>query len=166
MNLSIIAAVANNGVIGKNNKLIWHYPKDMQRFVELTKQAGIVIMGRKTHEAIGKLLPGRINIVISRDKHYQPIRGALTYSDIDQALDFLRYYGKEIMVIGGEQIYREFLPFVNKLYITNINSPYEGDAYFPDVNVLEWQHVNEIYHTADTQHQFPFTFDIYERVKS
>lgn len=163
MKISIIAAVASNGVIGGNNQLLWRFPKDMQRFVAITKKAGVVIMGRKTHESIGKLLPNRINIVITRDKNYKPKPGVLVYSDIDTVIDLCRYFDREAIVIGGEQIYRRFLPYANKLYITNISSPFIGDAYFPDVNTLEWVHVSETLHPADAKHQFPFSFDIYVR---
>lgn len=165
MSVSIIAAVAANGVIGRNNKMIWRYPKDMQRFVEITKNAGIVIMGRKTHESIGKALPGRINIIISRDKSYRPVLGCLLFRSVEEALNLLNYYNKEIVVIGGEQTYKAFLPHANKLYITNINAPYQGDTYFPDVNTLEWVHVSEERHSQDKSHQFSFSFDTYVRAK-
>lgn len=165
MNISLIAAVAANGVIGNEGKLAWHYPNDMKRFVELTKKAGIVIMGRKTHESIGKLLPGRINIVMSRDRHYQPIAGALCYHSMKEVLSFLNWFDKEVMVIGGEQLYREFLPKANALYITNINAPFHGDSYFPDVDTLEWNHVGEQLFLADDKHQSSYSFDRYVRVR-
>lgn len=166
MNITLIAAVAANGVIGNKDALPWHYPKDMQRFVKLTKETSVVIMGRKTREAIGKPLLGRINIILTRDKNYKPVGGGVIYHDIEKALDFARYYGREMMVIGGEQIYKAFLPHANKLCITNINAPYVGDAYFPDVDTLEWKHVTEEAHPADDQHRYPFSFDIYKRVQS
>jgi dihydrofolate reductase len=163
MNISIIAAVAANGVIGRENKLIWYYPKDMKRFVELTKRSGVVIMGRKTHESIGKLLPGRINIVISNNLNYKS-KGALIFN-MSEAISFCRRYQKEVMVIGGEKIYREFMPFVSTMYITNINAPYMGDSYFPECNELEWNHVEQENHQQDDRHQYSFTFDRYERIR-
>ncbi len=86
MKISIIAAVASNGVIGRENRLPWHIPEDMKRFKALTRKAGVVIMGRKTHESIGKLLPNRINIVLSRDSKYKSIAGALVFSNINKLL--------------------------------------------------------------------------------
>ncbi len=163
MNISIIADVAANGVIGKENKLIWHYPKDMQRFVELTKRSGVVIMGRKTHESIGKLLPDRINIVISKNLNYKS-KGALIFT-VKETINFCHRYQKEVMVIGGEKIYREFMPLAKTMYITNINAPYMGDSYFPECNELEWNHVGQENHQQDDRHQYPFTFDRYERIR-
>ena len=170
MTISIIAAVASNGVIGGDNQLLWHYPKDLKRFAELTKKSGIVIMGRKTHESLGKLLPGRINLVLTKDESYRsPFGGTVFYHkrDIVGVLEYFDYFssGREVFVIGGEEIYKTFLPHANKLYITNINAPFKGDAYFPDINTLEWKHIAEECHPADDKHLYPFSFDTYTRVK-
>ena len=166
LNISMIAAVAANGVIGNNNNLIWHYPKDLRRFRHLTTKAGIVIMGRKTHESIGKLLPNRINIVLTHQTGYVSPHGAMVYHTKNEALNFCRYFQhqfSEIIIIGGEQIYKEFLPHATQLYITNINAPYIGDAYFPDINVLEWVQVDRQPQWADDKHQFPYSFDTFAR---
>lgn len=162
MNISMIAAVAANGVIGNNNHLPWHCPEDMRRFVQITKDH-VVVMGRKTHESIGKLLPNRINFVLSQDRDYKSPFGATVYPDVESVLDFARYYQNEIVVIGGEQIYQAFLPYARKLYITNINAPFAGDAYFPSVHELDWVHVE----SQPGKHDFfEFSFDVYMRVES
>jgi dihydrofolate reductase len=161
MKLSIIAAVAANGVIGNNNQLPWHYPKDMKHFVEITKKIGVVVMGRKTYESIGKPLPNRINIVISRTMESSP--GVIVYNHIETVMTLCRYMEREVIVIGGDQLYRYFLPFADTLYITNINAPYVGDSYFPEVSYLEWKHIAEEKHDADDKHTHPFSFDTYVR---
>jgi len=164
MNISMIAAVAANGVIGNGDHLPWHCPEDMKHFVEITKN-NIVVMGRKTHESIGKLLSHRVNFVLSRDKDYRSPYGATCYSNSRDILDFAEYYPSEIIVIGGEQIYREFLPYARKLYITNINAPFAGDAYFPSIHDLDWVCAMHEPHEPSANTPFSFDFNIYIRAK-
>lgn len=167
LNITLIAAVASNGVIGDENSMIWHFPKDMKRFSEVTKKAGIVIMGRKTHESIGRLLPDRINIVMTRQRDYKSPYGASVFNNIKTILDFMRYLPEsgEFMVMGGGEIYKAFLPHASKMLITNINAPFVGDTYFPEANYLEWAHVSEELHQPDENHRFSFSFDTYRRIK-
>jgi dihydrofolate reductase len=170
MKIGIIAAVASNSVIGKDNKLLWKLPRDMKRFATLTKKSGVVVMGRKTHESIGRILPDRTNIVLSANKDYKSPYdpdGVLVVSSIASLKAMLKYFYQytdtEIMIIGGEQLYREFLPDANTLYITNVNSPFDGDAYFPEVNELDWVRTVEQPYEADEKHRYGYTFEIWKR---
>ena len=129
--ISIIAAMGDNRVIGKNNALPWHIPEDFKWFRERTK-GKTVLMGQSTHESIGKKLPGRLNIVLSTDKDYiSPHEGVLVFDSLSKAIE-LYSHEEEIMIIGGAQIYKAGLPFATKLYITRIYAEFDGDAFFPE----------------------------------
>jgi len=129
--ISIIAAVSKNGVIGVNNTLPWDLPKDLKRFKDLTT-GNVVIMGRKTYESIGKALPNRINIVVTRDKNFF-VPGVLSANSLDSAL--LKAGGnKDIFIIGGGEIYKQSMDFVDKLYITEVDMEVEGDTTFPTIS--------------------------------
>ena len=129
--ISIIAAVSNNGVIGVDNKLPWDLPEDLKRFKELTT-GNVVIMGRKTYESIGKPLPNRINIVITRNKDFF-VPGVLTANSLNSAL--LKAGGnKDIFIIGGGEIYEQSMGFADKLYITEVDMEVEGDTKFPTIS--------------------------------
>lgn len=129
--ISIIAAVSSNGVIGKEGKLPWYIPEDLKHFKKLTS-GNVVIMGRKTYESIGKPLPNRVNIVITRDKN-KIINGCITVNSIEEAI---RKAGndKQIFIIGGGEIYKKSLNFANKIYLTKVHQNIEGDTYFPTLN--------------------------------
>ena len=129
--ISIIAAVSNNGVIGVDNKLPWDLPEDLKRFKELTT-GNVVIMGRKTYESIGKPLPNRINIVITRNKDFF-VPDVLTANSLNSAL--LKAGGnKDIFIIGGGEIYEQSMGFADKLYITEVDMEVEGDTKFPTIS--------------------------------
>ena len=136
MIISLIAAMDRNNVIGKGNKLPWKLSADLKRFKELTLGKP-VIMGRKTFESIGKPLPNRINIVITRDKNYKA-NGCIAANSAEEALKAASG-NQEVMVIGGEQVFKEFLPMAGKMYLTFIDENFEGDAYFPEYNKTEWK---------------------------
>ena len=137
--ISIIAAVSNNGVIGVDNKLPWDLPEDLKRFKELTT-GNVVIMGRKTYESIGKPLPNRINIVITRNKDFF-VPDVLTANSLNSAL--LKAGGnKDIFIIGGGEIYKQSMDFVDKLYITEVDMEVEGDTTFPTISD-KWNISNE-----------------------
>lgn len=138
MIISLIAAIGKNRVIGKDNKLPWKLSADLKRFREITS-GKTVIMGRKTFESIGKLLPNRLNIIITRDKNYK-IDGCVVVHSAEEALKAADSY-KEVMIIGGEQIFKEFLPRASRMYLTLIDGNFEGDAYFPEYNKNEWKEV-------------------------
>lgn len=136
--LSIIAAVSKNWVIGKDGKLPWRLPEDLKRFKELTTGHPI-IMGRKTYESIGRPLPYRRNIVITRDMNYEAPECLVVHS-VEEALDAANPVN-EVFCIGGEEIYKEFLPLADKIYLTKINKDFDGDAFFPVVDWSEWEEV-------------------------
>lgn len=133
--VSIIAAIGEGRELGKNNKLLWHFPEDMKYFKEKT-QGHVVIMGRKTYESIGRLLPQRTNIIISRNPDLK-IEGTIIAHSLEEALDIAKKKEKEeIFIIGGAQIYREALPIVDKLYLTLVRGNYEADVFFPEYQSL------------------------------
>ncbi|MBI4452035.1 dihydrofolate reductase [Candidatus Woesearchaeota archaeon] len=149
--VSLIAALGKNGAIGNENKLIWRIPADMKRFKELTTGKSVV-MGRKTFESIGRPLPNRKNIVITSDRNYKA-EGCTVVHSLDDAL---RAAGDgEVMIIGGAQIYAEFLPKADKMYLTMIEKEFEGDAYFPEYSKDEWKEISREEH-ADGSLRYSF----------
>ena len=142
MELTIIAAISENGVIGKSGKLPWHYSEDLKRFKQLTLNHS-VLMGRKTYESIlnykGCPLENRTNIVLSSKKYYNSIEGVIFVNSLDEALNKVR--GEKVYIIGGEKVYRLTLPLANKMEITKIHKIVEGDAFFPEYNKDEWKEV-------------------------
>ncbi len=133
---SIVAIIGKNREIGKNNKLIWNIPEDMKRFKNLT-QNHTVIMGRKTYESIGQKLESRNNIVISENKDYQAKGCRVVYS-IKEAIEYAQEMEKEeIFIIGGAQIYKQTLPYANKLYLTIVDQEADADTFFPDYSQFE-----------------------------
>ena len=135
--ISLIVAYDKNRLIGREGDLPWRIPEDLKKFKEITS-GNIVIMGRKTYESIGKPLPNRINMVITRNKDYKP-EGVFVFSSIKDALRKASVFHKEIFFIGGQSIYNEILDKVDTMYISHINEEYEGDAYFPEVDFSSWK---------------------------
>ncbi|MGY5797649.1 type 3 dihydrofolate reductase [Rheinheimera faecalis] len=156
MRIAMIAAMANNRVIGKDNQMPWHLPADLKHFKKVTLGKP-VIMGRKTYQSIGKALPGRRNIVISRQS------GALStdadwVQSIEQALALVQHEA-EVMIIGGAEIYRQVLPLADTLYITDIDLTVEGDAFFPDYQaVAPWRETASERHEPDPQNPHSYHF--------
>ncbi|MDP3991687.1 MAG: dihydrofolate reductase [Candidatus Colwellbacteria bacterium] len=129
--VSIIAAISENGAIGKDNQLLWHIPGDMRRFKELTT-GHVVIMGRKTYETIGKPLPNRTNIILTRDKNYSA-PDCLVVPSLEEALEKAKEIeNDEIFIMGGGEIYRQAIGKAHKLYLTLVHQNFEGDVFFPD----------------------------------
>jgi dihydrofolate reductase len=159
--LSMIVAHADNRIIGKNNDMPWHLPADLAYFKKITLGKPI-IMGRKTYESIGRPLPGRQNIVISRDENYQAA-GIDSVTSVEQAIS-LAGEVDEVMVIGGGAIYAHCLPFANRLYITHIKSNIEGDTQFPEYDVVnDWQLTQSEQLSANKNNVFDLDFCIYDR---
>ncbi len=161
MIISMIAAMAKNNVIGIKNGLPWDLPADMKHFREITS-GKTVIMGARTFESIGKALPKRRNIVITLDKN-QIAEGAEIVFSLDEAIESCKNEG-EVMIIGGASIYRQFLPKAQRVYLTVIDGKFEGDAFFPEMDMNEWKIVNEEKHEADEKNSHPYTFKVFERV--
>ena len=144
-NLSVIVAVARNNVIGLDNTLPWHLPEDLKRFRALTTGHHI-IMGRKTYESLGRLLPGRTTVIVTRNPNYK-IEGALIAGSLEAAIA-LSQHDDEAFLIGGAELYQHGLELANKLYVTEIALEVVGDAHFPTVNTVEWQETSREAHTS------------------
>lgn len=153
--ISLIAAMAENRAIGRDNALPWRLPADMRRFVSLTRGKPI-IMGRRSHEAIGRALPERRNIVLSRDHTYQA-PGCTVVHDVGSALAAAAG-AEELMVIGGEQVYRLFLPWADRIYLTVVHAQFDGDALFPELDASEWLETSRQERPADVQNPYALTF--------
>lgn len=136
--LSIIVAVADNKVIGLNNALPWHLPEDLKRFKALT-MGHHIIMGRKTYESLGRLLPGRTTVVVSRNKQYQ-VEGAIVVNSLEAAIEACKD-DDEAFLIGGAELYQVGWSLAGKLYLTEVHQNFEGDAYLPDFDLTDWQEV-------------------------
>lgn len=137
--ISLIAAIAKNNCIGKDNQLLWNIPEDMKHFKDLTT-GQVVLMGRKTWESIPEKfrpLPNRTNIIITRDESYQVPAGVEVYSSIDKAI--ANHKDESIFIIGGAQIYQQTIDMADKLCITHVNQDCDGDAFFPKINPNVWQ---------------------------
>ncbi len=158
--ITIIAAVAKNRVIGKNNKLIWHLPADL-RFFKTTTMGHALIMGRKTFESFEKPLPGRKMIVISRQHDYFA-PGATIVHSLPDALSLIPA-NLEAFITGGAEIYKLALPIANRMMLTKVEADFEGDTIFPEYDEADWQLVHTEYHPADDKHSWPFSFNTYLR---
>mgnify|MGYP001441051500 CR=1 FL=1 len=165
--IALIVAAAENGVIGRGGVMPWRIPSDLNNFRRLT-MAKPVIMGRKTYRSIGKPLPGRDNIVVTRDPAFRP-DGVLVSINLEGALDVARHLaarrgGGEIMVIGGAEIYRQALPLADRVYLTVVHANPDGDAVFPPLDPLIWRIVRQAPIAPDPADEHPCTLMVYERV--
>lgn len=166
MKISLIVAMATNRVIGKDNGLIWHLPNDLQFFK--TKTMGKpMIMGRNTFESIGKPLPGRTNIVVTRDTQYSPTGTMVTHS-LEQAISLARDIATkdqidEIMIIGGAQIYEQACALADRLYLTQVHATLEGDAFFPDFDITQWQEIERQDFKACAKNPLDYSFIILDK---
>jgi dihydrofolate reductase len=159
--LSMIVAHANNRVIGKNNDMPWHLPADLAYFKKTTLGKPI-IMGRKTYQSIGRPLPGRKNIVISRDNNFQA-EGVEVVNSVDAALALV-VDSAEVMVIGGGAIYQHCLAAAQRLYITHINADIDGDTHFPEYDLTVWQKVASDIRPSDEKNPYQLNFSVYEKI--
>ncbi|MEN9337764.1 MAG: hypothetical protein RIQ41_78 [Candidatus Parcubacteria bacterium] len=161
MSLTIIAAIADNNVIGKENALMWKIPRDLRHFKEVT-MGHPIIMGRKTFASIGRLLPGRQTIILTRDPNFS-YEGADVYTSPQDILDRYAASEEEVFVIGGAQIYEAFLPYAHKLIITHVHAQFDGDTFFPSFNKDEWDitHNETISEGDDTP--YPLSITAYTR---
>lgn len=160
--VSIIVAIAKNGIIGGGNSLLWHISEDLQRFKRITS-GHPVVMGRKTFESIGKPLPNRTNVVITRQKSYRA-DGCIVVHSLDEAISMFPPE-EEVFIIGGAEIYRQALPLADMFYLTRIDTVYEGDTFFPDWSEAEWQLVSSERHERGENFPHPFEFQLYEQLR-
>ena len=161
--ITLIVAMGKNREIGKENQLLWHLPKDLKHFKELTSGYPI-IMGRKTYESIGKPLPNRTNIVISRKNDWFE-EGILIVGSIKEAVKFAKKIDEEVFIIGGGNIYEQTIDLADKLEVTLVDAVLDADTFFPKINEKVWQKTNEEYHQKDEKNEFDFCFQTFERIK-
>jgi len=161
MIISMIVAMGRNREIGKDNAMLWHLPADFKHFKSVTMGKPI-LMGRKTFESIGRPLPGRENIVITRNKEFSASGITIVHS-VDAALEAAKQYD-EVMVIGGDSFYQQMLPVSERLYITEVHDAFEADAFFPEINLAQWRELERVEHEADERHAHAYSFVSYERL--
>lgn len=160
--ISAIVAMSENHVIGVDNQLPWHLPSDLQHFKSLTTGHPI-LMGRKTYESIGRPLPNRTNIVITRDASFSA-PGCVVVTSIGEAIAHAKAKNSpEIFIIGGAEVYKQLLPVIQRIYLTVVHDEFEGDAFFPDLDSRVWKQVKREAHEADDKNEFPFSFITLER---
>ncbi len=165
MIISIIAAVAENNVIGKDNDLVWHLPNDTRYFMDTTKGHHI-LTGRRNYESIPpkyRPLKDRINVIVTRQPNYQMV-GAIVVNSIEDGIKLAQNNGEEeLFIIGGGEIYHQSLDLVDRLYITEVKDKFEGDTYFPKVDYQKWKEVKRIHNPNDNKHACAFDFVIWEK---
>ena len=160
MKISMIAAVADDRVIGKDNDLIWHLPADLQFFKSTTKGHHI-IMGRKTFESLNKPLPYRTNIVVTRQSDYN-VEGALVVGSLKEAIQSVQN-DEEPFIVGGAEIYRQGMEIADRIYITRVHGEFDGDTHFPEISESEWTVVKKEFRPKDERNAYDMTFYTYER---
>lgn len=156
----MIAAAAENHALGKDNDLVWHLPDDFKRFKTLTTGHHI-IMGRKTFESFPKLLPNRIHVVITRNKNYKA-EGVIVVDSLQEALDVIEN-DEQPFIIGGGEIYKIAMPFSDCIELTRVHGKFEADAFFPEIDLEQWELVHKELHGADERHKYAFTYETYKR---
>ncbi|MCQ2959235.1 MAG: dihydrofolate reductase [Bacteroidales bacterium] len=162
MKLSIIVAISENNVIGKDNALLWRLSGDMQ-FFKKTTTGHHIIMGRKTFDSLGKrLLPNRTSIVITRNTDYDMPEGGIVAHSVEDAISKVQNE-EEAFVIGGEQIYKAALSFANTLYVTRVHHSFDGDAFFPEIDTNQWELVSEEHCSADEKNEYDYSFQKFVR---
>ncbi len=159
--VTIVVAMGKNREIGKDNQLLWHLPKDLKHFKDITSGHPI-IMGRKTYESIGKPLPNRTNIVISRKKDWFE-EGILIVGSIKEALKFAQKIDENVFIIGGGNIYEQTMDLTDRIEVTLVDAALDADTYFPEMSEKIWQKTDEVCHEKDEKNQFDFCFQTFER---
>lgn len=163
MIISLIVAASSNNAIGKNNQLLWHLPNDL-RFFKNATWAMPVVMGRKTFESLGnKPLPGRINIIITRQPDWKAEGVVAVHSLHDAILIAKSYNYKELFVAGGGEIYHHAFSIADKVYLTRVQTEIEGDTFFPELNAAQWQIKTILEFAADAKHKYAYSFQVWEK---
>ncbi|WP_192821603.1 dihydrofolate reductase [Rufibacter sp. LB8] len=160
--IGLVVAISENRVIGKDNQLIWHLPEDLKHFKRLTLGHPMV-MGRKTFEAIGKPLPGRTSIIVTRQADYVAPESCLVATSVEEALQKALALDETVMVVGGGDIYQQALPFAEVVYLTLVHESFEGDVYFPELEPDVWEITEQAEHEADDRHAYPYSFFTFRR---
>lgn len=160
---TIVVAMGEKNEIGADNQLLWHLPKDLKHFKDLTSGHPI-IMGRKTYESIGKALPNRTNIVISRKKNWFE-EGILIVGSIKEAVKFAKKIDENVFIIGGGNIYEQTMEIADKLEVTLVKAELKADTFFPKIDPKIWKLTEEVFHEKDDKNQYDFSFQTYEKIK-
>ena len=165
MTISSIVAADENNAIGKDNQIPWHLPDDL-KFFKKTTMGKPILMGRKTYESLGKPLPGRLNIVVSRSKKTGLPNSVLLYDDLEKALKRMKAENtEEAFIIGGGKIYEQTMDIIDRIYLTKVFTTVDGaTAFFPSIDHSQWKLTWEAMHDADEKHAFPFCFQQYDRL--
>ena len=158
--ITLIAAVAENNALGKDNKLLWHLPDDFKRFKDVTI-GHYIIMGRKTFESFPKPLPNRTHVIITRQKNYQP-EGCIVVDSLLKAIAVCPK-NEELFIIGGGEIYKQSIAIADKLDITKVHHTFEADTFFPEIDLNEWKLATSEFHPKDEKHLFDFSFQTFLR---
>lgn len=161
--IKLIVAKASNNVIGDKNNLIWHLPNDLKHFKNLTTGHPI-IMGRKTYESLGRPLPNRTNIIITRDQNFIDDQIIITHS-LEQALAKANEIQEDVFVIGGGEIYKQAMEYVDVIYLTEVHHEFNGDTYFPEIDEESFEEVERVHHMKDEKHPYSYSFITYKRIK-
>ena len=156
MKISLIVAMSQNRVIGRDNKMPWHLSADLKRFRAITMNSPI-LMGRKTFESIGKPLDGRANLILSKQENYQP-QGCRVFQSLENALEIAKTLGDELFIIGGATLYEMTLPLAQKLYLTQIQTEFEGDTFFPNFDLNDWNEITREQIEHDEKVDFSYCF--------
>ena len=164
MIISLVVAAANNNAIGKNNQLLWRLPNDMKYFKNVTWGMPVV-MGRKTYESLGKPLAGRKNIILTKQGGWK-VDGTVAVKSFDDALFLAREMDvKEVMVIGGGEIYRSVFEKANRIHMTRVNAVFEdADTFFPEIDPSVWKLVSQKKYEADEKHKYNYSFQVWEKI--
>jgi dihydrofolate reductase len=162
MNITLVVAASDNNVIGKDNQLLWHLPKDM-RFFKNTTWGLPIVMGRKTFESLGsKVLPGRLNLILSNQKNIKT-NGAILVHSLQDAVNLAAKQDyKQLMVIGGGQIYELAMPLAHTIMLTRVHTTIEGDAFFPTLNE-DWVKTESTFYNSDEKHSYSFNIECWQR---
>ncbi len=158
--ITAVVAISSNYAIGKNNQLLWHLPNDLRHFKNITA-GGTVIMGRKTFDSVGKPLPKRRNIVITRQDI--AIEGCEVVRSIDEAIALCKTED-EVFIVGGAEIYRQAMPITNRIYLTIVHHSFDADTFFPEIDYKDWKETEREDHERDEKHAFNYSFITLERI--
>lgn len=163
MEIILVAAVAENNALGKNNAMIWHLPDDFKHFKSLTT-GHFILMGRKTFETFPKPLPNRTHLIISRNTNYQVPENCFVFQSINEAIKFTENKNQDkLFVIGGGEIYKQTIDLATELSITKVFESFEADAYFPEIDKNSWKSVEVIHHEIDEKHNYAFDIITYKK---
>ncbi len=160
--MNIIVAIAQNNVIGKDNQLIWHLPNDLKHFRKLTT-GNVVIMGRKTYQSIGKPLPNRTNIIISRNQDFVA-EGCMVVNSLTKAIEICPMPTENCFIIGGAEIYKQAMELATKIHLTEVHATFDGDTFFPEIDRSIWKLVSKQDFSPDEKNKFAYSFCEYERI--